>query len=46
MRQIYQNIKKRKIIEKDKKKNTIWKKIVMMALLFEGWGEGGENDLT
>ena len=29
----------KEITEKDKKQNTIWKKIVMMALLFEDWGK-------
>ena len=29
----------KEITEKDKKQNTIWKKIVMIALLFEDWGE-------
>ena len=26
-------------IEKDKKQNTVWTKIVMMTVLSEGWGK-------
>ena len=46
MSQIYRNIHREKIQRKTKNKIKFGKKVVMMAMLSEGWGEWEEKRIS